>query len=566
MRVRSNSVDLTAAKFISAGLTLVTIFLTTAGVTDPVNTPKFFVAGGFAFALGALFFAFNFRENFSRFGWLFGFNLFFLLAALSATLNSSSPFSQNIYGVYGRNTGLLTYLFLSLALLGPLQLRRVEHFQWVVNALFVAGFLNVLYCGWVLVFGDFLSWNNPYGNILGLFGNPNFIGAFLGMFITGLAGYFFKSGINLKSRIGIVAASLIAFIEILESNAVQGIVVTFSGIALVLFFKIRSLYKSMLPLFAYTIFIGVLGVLSILGALQKGPFDFIYKRSVSLRGSYWEAGMEMGSSHLWTGVGMDAYGDWYRRARSVEAATNMPGLNTVTNTAHNVLLDLFAYGGLPLLLSYLLILGLGAFAVFKIARRNRDYDFVFVILTSVWACYHLQSIISINQVGLAIWGWLLTGALVAYEYLTRETLPDVPERNKSRIISRSNSQIASPQLVAGVGFVIGIFIALPPLNSDMKWKSALDSGDALKVMETLESSLMVPANSNRFAEAAKLLAQNNLFDQARIAALKGIEFNKDSFDCWKILFFLSTSTPDEKQLAVENMKRLDPLNPDVTIA
>ena len=564
--MRSKSVDLTTAKFLSAGLILVTIFLTTSGVTDPVNTPKFFVAGGFAFALGALFLGFNFRENFSRFRWLIGFNLLFLLAALSATLNSSSPLSQNLYGVYGRNTGLLTYLFLSFALLGALQLRRVEHFQWMIYALFISGSLNVLYCGWVLVFGDFLSWNNPYGNILGLFGNPNFIGAFLGMFITGMSGYFFKSSLSLKSRVGIAAASLIAFIEILESNAVQGIVVTFSGIALVLFFKIRSLYKGALLLFVYTTVIGVFGGLSVLGALQKGPFDFIYKRSVSLRGSYWDAGMEMGFSNPWTGVGMDAYGDWYRRVRSVEAATNMPGLNTVTNAAHNVWLDLFAYGGLPLLLAYLLILSLGALAIFKIARRNRGYDFIFVILTSVWACYHLQSIISINQVGLAIWGWVLTGALVVYEYLTRQKLPDAPERNKPRIVTRSNSQIVSPQLVAGVGFAIGLFVALPPLNSDMKWKSALDSGDALKVMDTLESNLMVPANSNRFAEAAKLLAQNNLFDQARIAALKGIEFNEDSFDCWKILYFLSTSTPDEKELAVENMKRLDPLNPDVKIA
>jgi O-antigen ligase len=564
--VRSTSVDLTAAKFLSVGLTLVTIFLTTSGVTDPVNTPKFFVAGGFAFALGTLFFAFNFRENFSRFRWLIGFNLFFLLTALSATLNSSSPLTQNLYGVYGRNTGLLTYLFLSFALLGALQLRRVEHFQWIIYALFSAGSLNVIYCGWVLVFGDFLSWNNPYGNILGLFGNPNFIGAFLGMFITGMAGYFFKSGLNLRFRVGLAAASLIAFIEILESNAVQGIVVTFSGIALVLFFKIRGLYKSSVPLLAYMTLIGVIGGLSVLGALQKGPLDFIYKRSVSLRGSYWDAGIEMGLSNLWTGVGMDSYGDWYRRVRSVEAATNMPGLNTVTNAAHNVWLDLFAYGGLPLLLAYLSILSLGAVAIFKIARRNRGYDFIFVILTSVWACYHLQSIISINQVGLAIWGWALTGALVVYEYLTREKLPDAPERSKPRMVTRNNSQIVSPQLVAAVGFAIGLFVALPPLNSDMKWKSALDSGDALKVMETLESNPMVPANSNRFAEAAKLLAQNNLFDQARIAALKGIEFNEDSFDCWKILYFLSSSTPDEKELAVENMKRLDPLNPDVTIA
>lgn len=564
--MNSKSVDLIVAKFVSAGLFIVTISLTTSGVSDPVNTPKFFVAGGFAFALGAIFFVFNFRENFSRFRWLIGFNLLFLLAALSASLNSGSPLTQNLYGVYGRNTGLLTYLFLAFSLLGTLHLKKEEHFKWIIKALFAAGLLNVIYCAWVLVFGDFLNWNNQYGNILGLFGNPNFIGAFLGMFITAMAGYFFEPNLNLSFRLGIAIVSLIAFIEILESNAVQGIVVTFSGISLVLFFKIRSLYKGLIPILAYITVIGVIGGLSVLGALQKGPFDFIYKRSVSLRGSYWNAGIEMGQSHPWTGVGMDAYGDWYRRTRSVEAATNMPGLNTVTNAAHNVWLDLFAYGGFPLLLAYLLILSLGAFSIFKIAHRTSGYDSIFVILASVWACYHLQSIISINQVGLAIWGWVLTGALVTYEYLTRETRPDMTEKIKSRARIKSNSQIVSPQLVAGVGFAVGLFVALPPLNSDMKWKSALDSGDAMKVMETLESNLMTPSNSIRFAEAAKLLAQNNLFDQARIAALKGIEFNEDSFDCWKILYFLSTSTPDEKELAVKNMKRLDPLNPDVKIA
>jgi O-antigen ligase len=564
--VISSGADLTSAKFMSVGLTLVTIFLTTSGVTDPVNAPKFFLAGGFATALGTLFFAFNFRENLSKFRWLIAFNLLFLLSALGSTLNSSSPLTQNLYGVYGRNTGLLTYLFLSLALLGALQLRRVEQFNWIIHGLFVAGFLNVAYCGWVLIFGDFLSWNNPYGNILGSFGNPNFIGAFLGMFITGMVGYLLKPGLNLKFRVGIAFTSLVAFIEILESHAVQGIVVTSSGMALVFFFKVRSVSRGSLPSVVYTMFVSVIGGLSILGALQKGPFDFIYKRSVSLRGSYWNAGVEMGMSRPWTGIGMDAYGDWYRRARSLNAVTEMPGLNTVTNTAHNVWLDLFAYGGFPLLLSYLLILSLGAFAIFKIVRRNKVYDSVFVVLTSVWACYHLQSIISINQVGLAIWGWVLTGALVAYEKITRATVPDLSANNKSRKITVSNSQIVSPRLVAGVGFVVGLFIALPPLNSDMKWKSALDSGDATKVMATLESSPMVPANSTRFAEAAKILAQSNLFDQSRIAALKGIEFNEDSFDCWKILFFLSTSSLDEKKLAIENMKRLDPLNPDVTVA
>ena len=52
-------------------------------------------------------------------------------------------------------------------------------------------------------------------------------------------------------------------------------------------------------------------------------------------------------------------------------------------------------------------------------------------------------------------------------------------------------------------------------------------------------------------------------DQAHDIALKGTEFNPDYFDAWKILYFLSNSTAEEKALALKNMKRLDPRNPDV---
>jgi O-antigen ligase len=61
----------------------------------------------------------------------------------------------------------------------------------------------------------------------------------------------------------------------------------------------------------------------------------------------------MGKEHPLTGVGMDSYGDWYRRARSENAATVLPGPKTITNAAHNVVIDFFAFGGWPLLLAYL---------------------------------------------------------------------------------------------------------------------------------------------------------------------------------------------------------------------
>jgi hypothetical protein len=182
-------------------------------------------------------------------------------------------------------------------------------------------------------------------------------------------------------------------------------------------------------------------------------------------------------------------------------------------------------------------------------------------MTAAWICYIAQAIISINQIGLAIWGWLLTGALVAYEYATRSGAEAVPPTSKK---SRNvNSGVISPQLVAGIGIVVGLLVAVPPLAADTKWRTALDSKDAAKVMAALEPSYLNPADSSRYAQAVQLFATNNFLTQAHQVAIKGIEFNPDYFDAWRILYALSNSTPAEKAKALENMKRLDPLNPDV---
>jgi len=269
--------------------------------------------------------------------------------------------------------------------------------------------------------------------------------------------------------------------------------------------------------------------------------------------------------HPLTGVGMDSYGDWYRRARSENAATVLPGPNTITNAAHNVVLDFFAYGGFPLLIAYLGMLLLTGFAAFKVIRRSKRYDPIFVAMFGAWTCYQVQSLISINQVGLALWGWILTGALIAYERATREQV--VESQGIAKKVSPSKRQansVFSPQLVAGLGVVAGLLIAVPPLSADSKWRSALDSKDATRVMTALEPSYLNPSDSQRYAQAVQLFASSNLMDQARIIALKATAYNPDHFDSWKILYFLSNSTEEEKALALKNMKRLDPRNPDVT--
>ena len=560
----------TIARVLGIGSAFVAVVVITGTVTDPVNVTQLFALGGVAAGAFAVLLAFGISQLWASSKSLVVASGLLLVAGINAVVNSDAPFVQNIYGVYGRNTALVTYILLIFVILAASVLRAQSSFTILIWGLLGAGFVNVIYCLWVIAFGDFIPWNNPYGNILGTFGNPNFIGAFLGLFAASLVAYTCKKGVRLELRIGSALIFLITVYEIIDSSAIQGRVVVAAGLGIVGFYLVRSKFESVFAQIGYLLIVAVGGVFALLGALQIGPLTkYIYKTSVSLRGEYWQAGWNMGSDHPLTGVGFDTYGDWYRRARDTQALV-MPGPNTVTNAAHNVPFDVFAFGGWPLFIVYISILLLSAIAIIKVTLRTKSYDGVFVTLTTAWVCYQLQSIISINQIGLAVWGWLFGGALIAYEIATRSKSENINndatalKGSKVKVKkSKQSETIFSSTLIAGIGAVIGLLIASPPYSADSKWRSALTSQNVQKVEEALTPGYLNPMNSYKYATAVQLLESSKLNDLALKYAKIGVEFNPNHFDSWKMLYFISKSSPEEKALALENMKRLDPNNPNV---
>lgn len=565
----NKSVEKTISLFLFIGLPFTTCFLVVSSVTDPVNVTKLFAAGCMSVGVFAIAITYGTQELWRSSKALVIASAIFLLAGLNSVINSGSPLAQNIYGVYGRQTGFVTYFLLAALAISASLLRELKSFKRIIWGLLIAGALNILYAAWAIAFGDFIGWSNPYGNILGLFGNPNFIGAFLGMFITCSVAFAFSDHFSWTYRIAFIVLGLIALYEIKQSHAVQGLVVTGAGLAMVGFYWVRAKTKGFAITSAYLAAVAVVGVLALAGALQKGPLaSIIYKKSVSLRGTYWETGIKMAMDKPITGVGMDGYGNWYRTFRPDRALTDTPGVGTVTNAAHNVVIDIFAYGGFPLLISYLAILFIGIWAILKVTFRTRTYDGTFVALATTWLAYQLQSVISINQIGLAIWGWVLIGVLVAYEYSTRPEAESATQVNNTGKSSGKKAKqkdlIFSPQLVGGIGLVIGGLIAVPPLSADMKWKSALKAQNLQEVEVALTPSYLTPRDSARLAQAVITFENSKLGDIAHKYALEGVKFNPDYFDAWRVLYGISKSTPEDKELALKNMKRLDPKNPDVT--
>jgi O-antigen ligase len=480
---------------------------------------------------------------------------------VNSVLQSKAPLQQNLYGDYGRVSGLLTYLFLAFLVVGTLTFRKESEFLSLIKALLIAGQANIFYCLWVLAFGDPIGWDNKYGSLLGLLGNPDFISAFLGMFIALVMSVLRNANLNRYYRIYLLFLVPIAFFEILKTHAIQGLVVTAGGCVLVSFFYVRSRLNSIVQLFSILI-MAILGLLAVLGTLQKGPLDFLYKRSVSLRGTYWRAGYEMGIQNFWHGVGMDTYGDWYRKVRPPIALIDTPGIDVSSNVSHNVVLDFFAFGGFPLVATYLALLVYALSLCVSHICKNKKYDSIFVGLFVVWASYQVQSLISINQIGLSIWGWVFTGALISF---IKSRNYQEPKKEISGIRGRTatKTHLLPAGLIGVLCFMLGLFISAPPIAGDSSWMRAINSNNLNQVTNALTPSYFSPPSSFKYSQAVQLFSNSNLPDESIKYARLAVEFNPDYFYAWRDLYFLPNSTASEKNQSKANMKRLDPLNPKI---
>ena len=546
-------------------LPFATIFLLTTQVTDPVNVTKFFSVGLLASGCVGLLLAHRINnQGFTE--RIFPFSILVFLSSLLISLFfSGAPLTQSLYGVYGRNTGVITYFAMAFLALTTMLIRKRSSFQQVLWGLQITGAVNVCYCAWAIVFGDPIPWKNYYGAILGLFGNPDFISAFLGMFVIAILSAIVAENLAWPLRILGLFSIALAFFEIFESQAQQGFVVSAIGIGFICFNLIRSYTESRLLTSLYVALMTLFGALAVLGSLNHGPLSLLHKQSVIFRGWYWRAAISMGLDHPLTGIGLDGYGDWYRQSRSIEAATSQYGADKVADASHSVVLDMFASGGFPLLIAYLFILGVAIRSVALILRRSKRYDPIFVGLAGVWIAYQAQSLISINQIGLATWGWVFTGALVAYENSTRVDIDPSIESQDSKKLSNSSTKnrefFLLPTFI--ISAAIGILIVLPPFFSDTYWKEALETRSNKNLELSLIESYFTPPNTFKYLYTMRVYDSNGFFDKAHDLNMRALAFNPNSFALWKALYLRENSSTTEKAQALKNLHRLDPFNPNV---
>ncbi len=484
----------------------------------------------------------------------------FFIAMFIPLLLSGSPFELQFYGSYGRNTGFLTYFLLILVLLAALVNSTENLMLRIAKGIIYTGAFETAYTFLQYFKIDPVTWNNVDGWLFGTFINPNFLSAFLGISCVVIFAFLTDQRTKSLTKVWLIIQLLATLFIIIKSQSVQGLAITLVGIVVLIFFFLRKRFKSRLINFGYLGIVFMGSLFSILGFLQKGPLkQLLYQESISFRGDYWQAGWQMFMNHPLTGVGLDSYGNWFMQYRSLAATRRGPGVTS--NTAHNLFLDFAASGGVLLFLAYTAINIAVLISIVKVFRRSADVGVGFTSISLAWVAYLAQSIISINYIALAVWGWLFAGLIIGYERLaTKETIAaqevatTKSAKNSKQPRKQTKTGISVSRLDLLLGCLVGAVIALPPFIGDIRWKSALASGDSAKLIAAVEAW---PRNSYRFDATAKGYANNGDLEKALQISLSSTGFDSRSLDSWRLIYNYPNTTVEQKTLALNKMKELD---------
>ena len=431
-KVKENSTFSGSIWFLIFGLAAVTLYFNTKA-NDPFNTPKLIlllILSGWL--LGHVFNHYhkrNLQVSKKEFIYL-TVSISFISAQLFA-LYFTDIFVIGLIGDTQRRNGFLSYL--SLVVIFVFCMVSVNYY-YALRIVKSAILLGVVLCtyGLLQVTGnDFVSWNNPYNSMIATVGNPNFASSLLA--IVTLISLFSLVNKQFSSMYKAIASLVVlaSISLIINSQSRQGLLVI--AFALVFYLTIYILLNSKKFKILVVVTATILSSLAVLGMLQIGPLtSVLYKSSVTVRGYYWRAAWKMFLDKPLTGVGLDRYGAYFKEFREPSYSLNY-GFDITSSNAHNVYLQLLSTGGIFVGLTYLLLLVVIFYAGVQNLRNsvNDTQKFNLLILSS-WIGFQAQALISIDNIGISVWGWVLGGCILGINVNSRdEELTGNEKRGKS---------------------------------------------------------------------------------------------------------------------------------------
>lgn len=460
---------------------------------DAFNYPKQLILSGGTFTLFGLylFSGSNFlrvNKDSRKFNILV---LTFVICIVFVAIYHGINQEQIFFGTFSRANGVITYVSLGILLLMIVTILNFRGDNFVKQALDffrICFILLMVYCTLQWIDLDPIDWNNPYTRVLGTFGNPNFASSALAI-LSLISLYFcFQNGSLLKKSTYALLQGL-AITLIYQTKSIQGLVVYAVGVQiLVLCFILlkvnNKIVRSILVLSGFAV-----NILMAIGAFGLGPLGkLLFQYTLQVRMEYWRIAARMIADYPIYGVGNDSYGDFFRQYRSSDFVDQY-GPNLITNNAHNSILQMGSTTGVVVMSLFVVIffwVALNSIRNIKtmlaVAREGSNHISFFrngqIFMILGWTGAATQSLISIDQIGVATLWWTLAGfsvvqiAFSVEPLRTRKQTKSKNEKFKSHSARHPLSGISGFVLYSTIFVLISFFLS-GHVQRDYRLKIAL---------------------------------------------------------------------------------------------
>ena len=563
------------SKLLLSTTVLVTVLVSPL-LLDPINLTKLLTLS-LGVGVAGLFFLqkFNKTEFFKIERVVFIIVVCFLsLAYLSSIINKQNLYNSAM-GAWGRNNGLISltaflFIFLMFSSIKNQPLPKLLLSNLVVLGFFLSVYAWLQHFKLDIISNLFPSYQPP-GITLTL-GNSNFASAFLGLTFTASIGFALNS-INTKSMRLAALFSGFIHIPLIPLLDTQGrIIFAVGGLIVVGVWLSTSSNRVWQKIsYGYWAFSTLIGFLGLIGLFGFGIFsERLSNDVVNLKDRYyhWISALNMMKDNIFFGVGIDAFGDYYRRYRTEESIILRGTAMSGTDNAHNSFLQYGATGGAPLLLVYAVLILFILWRSLKAFKLQSDKRLVGTLF-AVWIGYQVQSLVSIEQIGISIWHWVISGILVNLSY---ESISVIDKTQEKSVNTQKKIKMLPKTIVAllSSGLIFSsIFFVLPSIINDRQINRQLEILNSAKSREQVVDSIntMLPLVLSSGQPKLRMIIADTLGSKGFIAeAFKLADQTTKDFPTfltgWEIAASILEGNNQKSEAVIYRAKtvELDPLN------
>lgn len=355
--------------------------------------------------------------------------------SLTSVFFTSNPIVRELWGTFGRNNGLMSFLSFTVLIICGYLLggnsrelpRLLLPIQIMTGLAGIYGVVQVMYL-------DPIKWSQD-GQAFAFFGNINFASAIFALGAISSAAQLF---LNQKNRfLVIVHTTLLIFqlIMIYLTESIQGFMMfAISGVLFIFLLIQRRSQKISVLFLIFASFVGSFVLVSFFGFGPLG--DSLYQYTLKLRYYYWLSGIFIGLKHFWFGAGFDSYGDYYRFVRPTDVI-DLTGIDITVNNAHNAIIQLFATLGIFPAILMLLLYVIGSFKCAQVLI-SKNFSMDKKVVAILFVPLAINSLFSIDNISIAVWNHLFLGCALSLG--SQSSIREAKERNGSGSARRDRSR------------------------------------------------------------------------------------------------------------------------------